>query len=99
MLQLKNEKIHVQCPNGHLISVPMEDWEQLAPEINEKPDWAMGNEVHHCLELSDYPCPKCEALITAKIDVWEYPVGVKEYREQTANVNAADAEAAVIVMP
>ena len=99
MLQVYKTTIRVKCPNGHWNAVPTEDWEQAEPEIIEKPDCAMGNETHHHLELSDCSCRQCGEKISASIDVWEYPVGAVADRDQSDNVNAADAASAVTIVP
>ncbi len=99
MLQVIKTPIRVKCQNGHWNAVSSEQWEQTEPEMIEHPDWAMGNETHHHLELSDYPCDECGKEISGSIDVWEYPTGTVSARDQSDNVNVDDAASAVTVVP
>ena len=66
--------IEVECPKGHRILVPKEDWEHEIIEVDDKSEHGMGNETHH------------RYFIDAGVDVWEYPEGEIETTDKSSNV-------------
>ena len=89
----------VTCPEGHVNRIPMLDWYQHDPDVNQKSDDQMGSEVCHRFTLDRVPCsdPQCDCTLDAEIEVWEYPVGMENSRGQSDNVDSADAVAAVSI--
>ena len=60
----------------------------------------MGPERCHRFELEDYPCSVqgCQCTLNAEIEVWEYPLGMEEYRGISPSVNSDDADRGVKVV-
>jgi len=75
--------IEVKCPNGHIVPVPKDVWEQDIVEVDDK---SMGPDVHHSYSVEGCRCPICGAEFDASVDVWEYPKGAIETTNKSENV-------------
>lgn len=78
--------IEVECPNGHRIVIPKEDWDFGIDEVENKSEHGMGGEINHRYSVSGYRCPQCDREIDANVDVWEYPSGAIETIGKSPNV-------------
>ena len=98
-VHITDSEVGVMCPNGHITKINIQDWEMDSPEVYPKPDCQMGNEICYRFHVDGVPCSdqKCSALLEAKIEVWEYPMGCEEFRSASSNVNAADINSAVSI--
>lgn len=84
--------------NGVAYAIPIEDWDCEDPEVNQKSDNAMGNEVCYRFTLEGYTAGAIND-IDASIEVWEYPNGVIEFIDTSDNVNKADVNRAFYAEP
>ena len=86
-IRLSDHNITVTCPNGHQNMINIQDWEMDEPEVYQKSDSQMGNEICHRFHIDG----------VAEIEVWEYPVGMEESRAASDNVNGVDVDMAIKV--
>lgn len=98
-VKLNDVNVRVKCTCGEVCNVHIRDWEEKEPEPYETSESRMGDQICHRFEINDYACSKCHHEISAQIEVWEYPPGVKEFTGASANVDHKSADAAVEVVP
>ena len=96
-IKLNNQSVRVSCSCGALLNIHIYDWSQDAPEVYETSDSRMGPQICHRFSVEDIECCQCHATVSAQIEVWENPPGIKEFTGRTDNVDADDAESAINV--
>lgn len=81
MFRLKNVKI--QCSRCHSkIEIDSGDFDYESSAVDER---SMGTEYQHTWTLIEKECTKekCKGLFSIEINMWEYPIGIANYQDQS----------------
>ena len=79
MFGYKLKDVVVECSKcHHQITFSGDDMEKDSEIIGNR---SMGPEFQHTWRIES-ECPKCHETISLSVDMWEYPIGCVNYREQ-----------------